>query len=415
MLSGHSFNALLKTLEEPPPHVKFLLATTNPQKLPVTVLSRCLQFNLKRLTPKLIRGHLAHLCNEEKIKADDAALAEIARAADGSMRDALSLLDQAIAFCGGEVSESAVMDMLGSIDRDYVARILNLLANGDGGGLLDAIADIDEAFPDYGRLLEDLARSLQRIAIYQVVGATGSDDELTEAELADLASRIAPADVQLFYQTALIGGRDLALAPDPRSGVEMCLLRMLAFQPADSSVANKTRSPQVAQASAAAPVPAMISTTRPATIERQTQSHSHKQIQTEQWSEPVWSDLVGELKLTGTVRLLASNCAYLRRDGNVVSLSLDSRSETLLTRARQQTLEEALSQRFAEALKLYISVGSSKEETPVQQQARLEDEKLQAARESLERDPNVKVLQDMFGAELKPESIEIVPSSGGQE
>jgi DNA polymerase-3 subunit gamma/tau len=171
MLSKSSFNALLKTLEEPPPHVKFLLATTDPQKLPVTVLSRCLQFNLKRLTPTLIRERLEHICDAESIDAENAALAMIARAADGSLRDALSLLDQAIAFCGGKVVQDAVGVMLGTIDRQHVRRIVELLANGDAAGLVETIAEVDEQFPDYGRLLEDLARTLQRIAVYQVIGA----------------------------------------------------------------------------------------------------------------------------------------------------------------------------------------------------------------------------------------------------
>ena len=160
MLSKSSFNALLKTLEEPPPHVKFLLATTEPQKLPVTVLSRCLQFNLTRLTPRLIQDRLAKICKAEEIDADVAALAMLARAADGSLRDALSLLDQAIAYCGGKVEEGPVSKMLGTIDRDYVSKLINLLAADDATGVINAIAEIDEQFPDYSRLLEDLARVL---------------------------------------------------------------------------------------------------------------------------------------------------------------------------------------------------------------------------------------------------------------
>ena len=220
MLSRSSFNALLKTLEEPPPHVKFLLATTDPQKLPVTVLSRCLQFNLKRLTPKLIKDRLAYICEAENVKADVTALAMMARAADGSLRDALSLLDQAIAYCGGDILEEPVGVMLGTIDRQHVSALLGLLATGDAPGLLGAVAEIDQQFPDYARLLDDLARSLQRIAVYQVVGATDMEDDLAEGELAELSANIAAEDVQLFYQTAILGRRDLHLAPDPRSGVD---------------------------------------------------------------------------------------------------------------------------------------------------------------------------------------------------
>ena len=235
MLSKHSFNALLKTLEEPPPHVKFLLATTDPQKLPATVLSRCLQFNLSRLTPRLISERLAYICKQEGIAIDAGALNMLARAADGSVRDALSLLDQAIAYCGGKVEEQPVAAMLGTIDRDHVMKLLRLLAADDGKGLIDAIAKIDEQFPDYGRLLDDLARLLQRATIYQVLGSNDHDDEFDVDELQKIADTISPADMQLFYQTALLGRRDLDLSPDPRSGAEMTLLRMLAFRPAASA------------------------------------------------------------------------------------------------------------------------------------------------------------------------------------
>ena len=202
MLSKSSFNALLKTLEEPPPHVKFLLATTDPQKLPVTVLSRCLQFNLTRLTPRLIQDRLAKICAAEDIEFDTTALALLARAADGSLRDALSLLDQAIAYCGGKVEEVPVSKMLGTIDRDHVARLIKLLAADDAAELIGAIADIDEQFPDYARLLEDLSRVLQQIAVHQVVGAIQTEDEVADAELAALAAELSAEDVQLFYQIA---------------------------------------------------------------------------------------------------------------------------------------------------------------------------------------------------------------------
>ena len=201
MLSTSSFNALLKTLEEPPPHVKFLLATTDPQRLPVTVLSRCLQFNLKRLTPKLIQDRLAHICDAEGIEAEAAALAMLARAADGSLRDALSLLDQAIAYCGGKVDEDSLALMLGTIDRDHVARLLRHLAANDPASIIDLVAELDEQFPDYARLLDDLARMLQRIAVFQLVGAVDADDEIAEKLLAELAGTFEPAAfLEVFNQ-----------------------------------------------------------------------------------------------------------------------------------------------------------------------------------------------------------------------
>ena len=403
MLSKSSFNALLKTLEEPPEHVKFLLATTDPQKLPVTVLSRCLQFNLKRMTPRLISDRLTHICGAEKIDFEPAALALIARAADGSMRDALSLLDQAIAYCGGNVEEQATAMMLGTIDRDHVLRVLKLLAADDAKGIIETIREIDEQFPDYGRLLEDLARDLQKIAVYQVVGACDAEDQLSEQEVAELAEALPVADVQLYYQIAVMGRRDLHLAPDPRSGAEMTLLRMLAFRPAQSEApASSGGGSAPATKVKAAPAPA------PKAVQAKPAAESHE------WAEPDWSDLVAKLGLTGAVRMLASNCAYDRREGNVIHLGLDSRSESMLTKDRKDQIATRLSEYFSEPLVVDITLGATAErETPVQQETRLADEKLEEARQSLESDPNVQTLKNMFGAELKTDTIEIIPGDKG--
>ncbi|MDX1403611.1 MAG: DNA polymerase III subunit gamma/tau [Woeseiaceae bacterium] len=388
MLSRNSFNALLKTLEEPPPHVKFLLATTDPQKVPVTVLSRCLQFNLKRLSPMLIRERLELICKEEKVDTDTSALALIARAADGSLRDALSLLDQAIAYCSGQLTKEPVAEMLGTIDRQHVSRILGLLASADAPGLITAIREIDEQFPDYETLLDDLARLLQRIAVYQVVGAADIDDEDEEKELAAFAAELAPEDVQLFYQIALIGRRDLHLAPDPRSGAEMTLLRMLAFRPADSDgVAVSGR-----KFAAAPSAP---------------KSSESKAVD---WQDPDWSVLVASMELSGAAKMLAKNCAFLRREGKVVYLRLDAKSESFLTKSAESALKEALGRYSGEPLRVDISIGDTETVTPAQQEARQIDERYEAARASIEADPNVKALKDMFGAEINPDSIEPVRS-----
>lgn len=410
MLSKSSFNALLKTLEEPPPHVKFLLATTDPQKLPVTVLSRCLQFNLKRLTPKLIRDRLEYICAAEEVKAEPAALAVLARAADGSLRDALSLLDQAIAYCGGEVQEAQVGVMLGTIDQQHVSRLLKLLAAGDASGLLSAIAEIDEQFPDYARLLDDLARALQRIAVFQVTGTSDTDDDVSETELAELAAQIGAEDVQLFYQTALLGQRDLYLAPDPRSGAEMTLLRMLAFQPGSvpgGSGGGKALPKARPRIEATAP-------TEPLNGKSEQGGAS---TAAGKWRDPDWGGLVEQLNLSGANKLLASNCAYLKRAGNVIHLALDSRSESLLTNSRKQLLADTLGKSFGEELMVEIIIGNRTAETPIQREERLVDEKLEAARVSLESDPNVQALKNMFGAKLNTDSIEIVQDhpAGNQE
>ena len=402
MLSKSSFNALLKTLEEPPPHVKFLLATTDPQKLPVTVLSRCLQFNLKRLTPTLIRERLELICNEEDVKFDTGALAMISRAADGSLRDALSLLDQAIAFCGGDVVEASVATMLGTIDRQHVSKIVNLLADEDSAGLIATIAEVDEQFPDYAQLLDDLARMLQRIAVFQSVGVVDQEDDVDMDEIAQLAGKISGEDVQLFYQIALLGRRDLHLAPDPRSGVEMTLLRMLTFRPGGTASQSGGGSAKPARMNKVAPAPAAKSPQQAAPVAKTATTANDNR-----WEEPIWAELINRLNLSGFNKQLASNCAYLRREENTVFLSLDHRSESYLTRSRQTAMAESLSTYFAEELKVDISVGAAPAaETPTQLEARQETEELEAARVGLEADPNVKALKDMFGAELVTESVE---------
>src|SRR5487761_1043937 len=231
MLSTHSFNALLKTLEEPPPHVKFLLATTDPQKLPVTVLSRCLQFNLKRIPLAQIAGHLRAILEKEGIEFEPAGLTLVAQAADGSMRDGLSLLDQLIAFGGGRAGEAEARAMLGTVARDHVLQLAERLAAADAAELMRYAQSLDEWAPDYAQVLDELSSLLARIALKQVVKDFEGDDLYTPDILERLAGAIPPADVQLYYQTAIVSRRDLALAPDPRTGFEMALLRMVAFRP----------------------------------------------------------------------------------------------------------------------------------------------------------------------------------------
>ena len=231
MLTNQSFNAFLKTLEEPPEHVKFLLATTDPQKLPVTVLSRCLQFNLKRMTPEHIAGHLRHVLGAEEIPFEEPALWLLARAADGSMRDALSLTDQAIAFGNQKLSASDVSNMLGTIDQRDIERIVNALVEDDGPALLAEISRISDFAPDYSVILADLLSLFHRVTMEQVVPGS-ADNALGDAEQVQaLARKLSAEDAQLFYQSALIGRKDLTITPDARMGFEMTLLRMLAFRP----------------------------------------------------------------------------------------------------------------------------------------------------------------------------------------
>ncbi|WP_203323329.1 DNA polymerase III subunit gamma/tau [Pseudoxanthomonas beigongshangi] len=261
MLSKAAFNALLKTLEEPPEHVKFLLATTDPQKLPVTVLSRCLQFNLKRLEEPQIAGQIAKILGAEGIEADDGAIRQIAKAADGSLRDGLSLLDQAIAYAGGALRDEGVRTMLGTVDRTQVGAMLEALAEGDGERLLQVVATLADFSPDWDGVLEALAEALHRIQVRQLVPGAGADGEGVDADR--FASQLRPEVVQLWYQMALGGRRDLPLAPSARAGFEMSVLRMLAFRPAPATGEDKGEAVPTTRQAASMPAATTSAASKP--------------------------------------------------------------------------------------------------------------------------------------------------------
>ncbi|MCP4768524.1 MAG: DNA polymerase III subunit gamma/tau, partial [Gammaproteobacteria bacterium] len=235
MLSRHSFNALLKTLEEPPPHIKFLLATTDPQKMPVTVLSRCLQFNLKRMSRSQILSQLQYLTEQESITAQETALVQLASAADGSMRDALSLLDQAIGYGGGSVQQAAVESMLGSISRDYLERLLDALSDQQAAAMLNEARLIIEHSPDYQRVCAEMISLLQQVALYQADPKLVSEDEFGAEVLQKYSRRWSPEEIQLYYQIMLQGRQDLLICPDEAAGFEMLMLRLIAFSPRSDS------------------------------------------------------------------------------------------------------------------------------------------------------------------------------------
>lgn len=239
MLSTHSFNALLKTLEEPPPYVKFILATTDPQKLPATILSRCLQFSLKNMSPERVVEHLSHVLSAENVPFEPDALWLLGRAADGSMRDAMSLTDQAIAFGEGKVLAADVRAMLGSLDHGQVYGVLQALLEGDARALLEAVRNLAEQGPDWSGVLAEMLNVLHRVAIAQALPEAVDNGQGDRERVLALASALPAEDVQFYYQMGLIGRRDLPLAPDPRGGFEMVLLRMLAFRPADMDDAPK--------------------------------------------------------------------------------------------------------------------------------------------------------------------------------
>ena len=427
MLSSHSFNALLKTLEEPPPHVKFLFATTDPQKLPVTVLSRCLQFNLRRHTVAEIESRLTEICKAEGIAADADGLKALARAADGSMRDALSLLDQGIAFGAGKVEGPAIRAMLGTIDREHVLRLLEALANQDGDALLAEVDRLDERSPDYGAVLDDLLGALQHIAVLQLV--KGRLDDAEVEALVPLSSRLTPEDVQLYFQIALSGRRDLAVLRDPRVGFEMTLLRMLAFRPADAeapradagaaagAAAGGPRAPQPHHGpdrAASARVPAPQAPTAPrretpaagpnAGPPRVADAPSGK-VNGTPGGEVDWPVLVRSLDLRGPARQLADHCDLQSHSGGAWQLVLPADKQHLNTQQLRGRIESALREHFGKELRLAIVAGTPSRPTPAELRLASENERVRSAREAIENDPNVRALQEQLGATLEADSI----------
>ena len=394
MLSNHSFNALLKTLEEPPPHVKFLLATTDPQKLPVTVLSRCLQFNLKRLPMSLIQGRLNQILEAENIDYETAATQLIAIAADGSVRDSLSLLDQAIAFGSGVVNDVDVRSMLGTISSSHVLDLLDALAEQDAGAVLDRIEELDESAPDYGSVLDDMISLIQRLAVAQVSPKV-LDEEPDKERLESLVQRISAEDMQLFYQIALIGRRDLPLSPNPRGGFEMILLRMLAFRPVEPGDQSVEPARRVATKATAKKQVVSKADTNPAAPKS-----------TAIWRDDLeWNQLVSSLSLQGAAKQLAANCVLGGREGNQINLKLDPLGQSLLTDNLRDRLVVALNEHFGENFRVYISVAEQAEDTIVRQNNEAERQRQLDARRSIESDPQVKALQEQFGATLDPSSI----------
>ena len=413
MLSAHSFNALLKTLEEPPPHVKFLLATTDPQKLPATVLSRCLQFNLKRLPAADIAARLKRILEEEGVAFDAAGLKLVAQAADGSMRDALSLLDQLIAFGGGRAGEAEARAMLGTISRDHVLRIAQLLAEADGAALVSCARSLEEFAPDYAQVLDELAALLVRVGLRQAVSDYEGDELYAPELLERLARALSPEDVQLFYQTAIIGRRDLPLAPDPRTGFEMTLLRMIAFRPAGEWLTSRPGAAEPAAraggsitAAGASPGSAASAAAAGGTSGAVGAAGRGEGAGTTGSSGgDSWAAIVNALELSGAARQLASHCVLVGRQGPVVRLALDARNQPVRTPAQEEKLAQALSRYFGEPVRLEFQVLSAGAETPALLARRVSEQELAAARRAFDAEPGVQGLRERFGATVLPDTV----------
>jgi DNA polymerase-3 subunit gamma/tau len=451
MLSKQAFNALLKTLEEPPEHVKFLFATTDPEKLLVTVLSRCLQFNLKRLDEAQIRGQITRILQAEGIQADEAAVRQLATAADGSLRDGLSLLDQAIAYtgsgvAGGRLDAASVAAMLGTVDRNRIQALLSALADGDGARLLEEAGQLAEFSPDWASVLDALSEALHRIQVKQLVPTveTGSDAIDVDA----LAARLRPELVQLWYQMALHGRRDLGYAPSPRSGFEMSLLRMLAFRPGEAGVqasmprtsaatvavpAVRASAPTAAaeQARAAlaepAPRPQPAPTVTPAAPSPASSPLQPvpRAVVPDDVAPPVppaaaatpvasamlvtdsehWLDLVRRSSLRGPARLLAEHTAFIAHADGVLRLTLAPGDEHLKSPSLVLQLGDALSSLLGGELQLRFEAGETRGDTARVRNAREREQKQAGAEQGFAADPDIQRLVQVHGAQIVPDSV----------
>ena len=418
MLSNHSFNALLKTLEEPPPHVKFLLATTDPQKLPVTILSRCLQFNLKPMPPVLISQHLEYILNQENIKFETTALQEIAHAADGSMRDALSLTDQAIAYGNSEIKTHEVRAMLGTVARDQVINIVKALVANDASAVMSAVTQLSQMSPDYDNAVSEVLSLLHQVALLKQVPDALDQSVLDFQEIKALSSIVSIEDVQLFYQIGLIGRRDLALAPDMKSGFEMIMLRMLAFKPAQANIG--ATSPQNDSRPVQRPV---TPTPQKLDVVEQQPSSMQKAVSNASVSDAnvastpsmnldnisdlnsEWHGIVNALPVKGMAKQLALNCELKGYEDKFVILNVSTEHKAMLTKSVEDQLTAALSQFFKKDLKLKIETGDVNNVTPAVVEQQKVVNKQQSAQQSIETDSVVQALKDNFGATIVEQSV----------
>lgn len=448
MLSKSAFNAMLKTLEEPPEHVKFILATTDPQKIPVTVLSRCLQFNLKQIPFSLIVSHLKHVLEQEHINGDATSLQLLARAAQGSMRDALSILDQAIAFSEGKIEEAGVRDMLGAIDQGYLFDLLAALAQRDGARML-AIADAMETRSlSFDAALQDLATLLHRLTLAQIVPAAIGEDEPERDRVFELAKTFAPEDIQLFYQIAIHGREDLGRAPDEYAGFTMTLLRMLAFVPEDflpggagkdggttgslpskpgdevrpstlrqtqgsgrteakdsgRTVVEKEGNPGEGEAARNAPADDSREQVGPVSDSPQRDPISVKPGSAESFSHS-WITIVSQLKVSGLTRMLAQYCEVKSFSEDEIEFCIPELHKHLLDKTYQDRLKAALRQYLGKPVRLKFSVGIVSGMSPAEQENREKQEKQSQAIAAIESDPFVRELVENFDAKLIVSSI----------
>jgi DNA polymerase-3 subunit gamma/tau len=417
MLSKHSFNALLKTLEEPPPHIKFLLATTDPQKVPVTVLSRCLQFNLKRMSKAQILSQLQFLTEQEKVTAELSALTLLASAADGSMRDALSLLDQAIGYGGGSVLQDAVELMLGSISRDYLVRLFDALSDQLASSLLHEARLVIEHNPDYQRVCAEMIALLQQVALYQSDSNLINEGDFGEELLQKYSSRWSAEEIQLYYQILLQGRQDLLICPDEASGFEMLMLRLLAFSPPAEGQEESVESlevkkkPDLKPALAEAASDQARLSTETKTVDQPILGPNVQLNDQADADAPAdlpldWYGLAYELGLAGLAQEIVANSQLKSYQGGSLRLQLLAEIHELATDLIKTEIRQALEQKLGVSLQLdLVAATSLTGQTPLQAKELRQQQERLAAIDAIKEEKMVKKLQHAFAAELDEASV----------
>ena len=406
MLSKSAFNSMLKTLEEPPAHVKFVLATTDPQKIPVTVLSRCLQFNLKPMPPSVVAQHLDEVLTQENVTSEPAALQQIARAAAGSMRDALSLTDQAIAYGGGKVEAAAVEAMLGTVRRDYLFELLAALAAQDGDTLLNQARSLAERGIALDAALQDMGSLLTQLALLHNAPGAIPADTPDLPQMQQLAASINAETVQLYYQIALNGRRDLPYAPDELSGFCMTLLRMLAFTPGPARPA-KVESSQPLKSVPAQAIPAQPQAAAPQPAAYAAPAMPPPLSVTESAPPSAWDwlKMVADLKLGGMAKMLADHCELVSHDSGQVVLRVSEADKHLLDRVYQDKLIATLRERHGAGLQITFEIGAAAVQTPQQVRSRERDARQAEAVAAIESDPFIRELVEHFDAKVVESTI----------
>jgi len=403
MLSKHSFNALLKTLEEPPPHVVFILATTEPESVPATVLSRCLQFHLKNLTPTQLSERLKEVLSEEGVKYDEESINQISRAGRGSLRDCLTIADQAIAFCNASLTDSLISEMLGTLPYDRVYELIDCVINEKADQLVKNLKDISSLSVDYQRLMDLLLETLQHMAIIQISPDTVSDLNLPSEDIIPLSESLKAEDVQLLYQIGLIAKRDMDLAPNIGDGFEMALLRMMSFLPEEKEISQSKKKvvkdkPKLKEEN----IPKESSSKSTSTTKNETVK---KENSLAFLDSKAWNKIFNSLELDSGTKQLISHCSFLRTEDTVIYFSMPKDKLEILNGTHREKFQDCLNKALDLECVIFFEEGETLESSPNKTKEKKKAKSLNKANEAIKNDPAVKNILDSLGGKIVESSI----------